>query len=143
MGIGFCVWEQFLFKASGSRLAYVAQQIKSLCLLVNNLDTPSYHLSVNDSEEMEHVKSEMIRDKENNRGRLSHKKNKQDDAISAFLPPSSSHQEKRLLVCDSISEFQHSSSQEPQNSAILGADLLPTWGQAHLFVPGVCETPHG
>ena len=81
-----CVWERFLFKASGSCLACVVAQVKSLCLLVNNLDTPSYHLSLNDSDEMGRVKSEVIRDKENNRGRLWQKKNKQDDAT--FRPPS-------------------------------------------------------
>lgn len=87
--------------------------------LVNNLDTPSYHLSLNDSNEMEHVKSEMIRDKENNHGRLSQKKNKQDDAI--FLPSSSSQQQERLVDCDSICEFQHSSSQEPGNLSYFGS----------------------
>ena len=66
-------------------LAYIVEQVKSLCLLVNNLDTPSYHLSLNDSNETEHVKSEMIRDKENNHDRVSQKKNKQDDAIFRLL----------------------------------------------------------
>lgn len=56
---------------------------------------------------------------------------------SAFLPSSSSQQQERLVDCDSISEFQHSCSQEPCNLAILGPDLLPTWGQAHLSAPGV------
>lgn len=77
------------FKASRAHLTHVVEQVRSLCLLVNNLDTPSYHLSLNDSNEMEHIKSEMISDKKNNHGRLSQKKNKQDDAIfrlpSVFL----------------------------------------------------------
>lgn len=55
---------------------------------------------------------------------------------TAFLPSSSSHQQERLAHCDSISEFQHRSSQEPGDSAIFGPDLLPTWCRAHLSVPG-------
>lgn len=46
----------FPFKASGSHLTYVAEQVKALCLLANSLDTPSYHLSLNDSDEMERIK---------------------------------------------------------------------------------------
>lgn len=76
-----CLWEQFSFRESRLPLVHISHMLLSKCLLVNNSDTPSYHLSLNDSNGMEHMKSEMIRQKENNHGRLTQNKNKQDDAI--------------------------------------------------------------
>lgn len=136
-----CVWERFSFKASGSHLPCVVEQVKSLPLFANKFDNPSHRLSLNDSNNMEHIQSELIRDKENNHRRWRQEKKTHRTMPSfTFLPSSSSQQIEHLVDCDNISEFQHSSSEEPRNFAILGTDLRPTWSQANFLAPVVTDS---
>lgn len=127
-----CVWEQFSFKASGSHPPCVVEQVKSPPLFANNLENSSYQMTATTwstlNQSWSEIKRKIIAD---DVGKRTHR----TMPSFTFLPSSSSQQIERLVDCDSISEFQHSSSQEPCNFAILGTDLRPTWS--------LCKVPHG
>lgn len=113
-----------------------AEQVESAPLLANNSDNPSLRLSLNDSSDVERVKSELITDEENNHGRRSRGEKRRDGAVSPSSPPSFSQYRGSLVDCGSISGFLRRLPGAVQRG-YFGADLRPTGSQARALAAKV------